>query len=161
LLRGILRRYDSAMGGDGVRAEARAERTWTLRRYFDESRSLGNSVLLTAPIVLSYEVGLLFLGDRGVRNAAEVLIDQGLMAFGRPPVLIVNRLALAAFIVFALPTATRKATPIGLFVPVLLESALYACVLPPALMALSRRMVSAPETHGALEGLVLSLGAAF
>jgi hypothetical protein len=143
--------------GSGVAAE----RTWTLKRYAEESRKLGNSALLTAPIVLSYEVGLLLLGETGVRNAADALIDQGLTAFGRPVALIVNLLVLAAFVAFSLTVVSRKATPIGLFIPVVLESALYACVLAPALMAVSRRMVSAPEPDGALEGLVLSLGAGF
>jgi hypothetical protein len=134
---------------------------WTLRRYAEESRSLGNAALLTAPIVLSYEVGLLLLGDRAVRNAADALIDQGLMAFGRPVALAVNLMVLGAFIAFAVTTGTRKATPIGLFIPAVLEGALYACILIPALMAVSRRMIAAPGAVEPLEGIVLSLGAGF
>jgi hypothetical protein len=119
-------------------------------------------VLLTAPIVLSYEVGLVVLGERGIRNAADALIDQGLTAFGRPVALVVNLLVLVAFVAFALRAGkSRKATPVGLFIPVALESALYACLLAPALMSVSRKLACAPEPAGALEGLVLSLGAGF
>ena len=138
-----------------------AKRTWTLRRYASESRTLGNSALLTAPIVLGYEVGLLFLGERGIRNAADALIDHGLTAFGSPVAIVVNLLVLAGFVTFALTSAPRKATPIGLFVPVVLESALYACMLAPALMSISRRMIAPQEPLGPLDGLVLSLGAGF
>ena len=130
-----------------------------LRRYAQESRSLGNSALLTAPIVLLYEVGLLVLGDRGVRNAADALIDRGLMVFGRPVALLVNLLVLGAFVAFALKSSSRKATPIGLFIPVILESAAYAALLAPALMTIARRMMSAPPSRGALDGVVLALGA--
>ena len=109
-----------------------------------ESRSLGNSALLTAPVVLVYEVGLLVLGDRGVRNAADALIDQGLTALGRPGgarhqpprARGVRRLRAAG--------RARKATPFGLLMPVILESALYACLLAPALMIIGRRMMAAP-----------------
>jgi Type II CAAX prenyl endopeptidase Rce1-like len=132
-----------------------------LRRYAQESRSLGNSALLTAPIVLLYEVGLIVLGDRGVRNAADALIDRGLMALGRPTALLVNLLVLGAFVAFALRSSRRKATPIGLFIPVILESAAYAALLAPALMTIARRMMSAPPARGALEGVVLALGAGF
>jgi hypothetical protein len=132
-----------------------------LRRYAKESRLLGNSALLTAPIVLLYEAGLLVLGDRGVRNAADALIDRGLMALGRPAALAINLLVLGGFVAFALRSSSRKATPIGLFIPVMLESAAYAALLAPALMTIARRMMAAPAPRGTLEGVVLSLGAGF
>jgi hypothetical protein len=140
---------------------AKAAGASTLRRYAEESRSLGNSALLTAPVVLAYEVGLLLLGDRAVRNAADALIDQGLTALGRPAALAINLLVLAAVVVYALRKAPRKVTPLGLLLPVLLESALYACLLAPALSIIGRRMMAAPASQGFLEGLVLSLGAGF
>lgn len=134
---------------------------WTLERYAAESRSLGNSALMTAPIVLLYEVGLMMLGDRGVRNAADALIDQGVTALGRTCALALNLLVLAAFLWLALRTAPRKATPLGLLIPVVLESALYACLLGPALMMIARRMMAVPVATGRWEGVVLSLGAGF
>jgi Type II CAAX prenyl endopeptidase Rce1-like len=139
----------------------KAAAAWTLRRYAQESRSLGNSALLTAPVVLAYEVGLLILGDRAVRNAADALIDQGLTALGRTAALAINLLVLAAFLVYAFKSAPRKATPFGLLAPVLLESALYASLLAPALMIIGRRMMASPEPSGVAEGVVLALGAGF
>lgn len=135
---------------------------WTVRRYLLESKTLANAALLCAPIVLAYEVGLLVVGDRGVRNAADALIDQGLMAFGRPVALAVNLIVLFVFLGFAVSTATRKATPIGLFVPVVIESGAYACLMAPALMLFSSKMLATgPTPLGPTEGLVLSLGAGF
>lgn len=144
----------------GTKAQAKAA-SWTLRRYAQDSRSLGSSALLTAPVVLAYEVGLLALGDRAVRNAADALIDQGLTALGRPAALAINLVVLGAFVVYALRAAPRKATPFGLLLPVILESALYACLLAPALMIIGRRMMAAPVPSTLLEGIVLSLGAGF
>jgi hypothetical protein len=112
--------------------------------------------------VLAYEVGLLALGDRAVRNAADALIDQGLTALGRPAALAINLVVLGAFVFYALRAAPRKAaTPFGLLLPVILESALYACLLAPALMIVGRRMMAGPAPSTALEGIVLSLGAGF
>jgi hypothetical protein len=148
--------------GVGERAageEARSSKT--LRRYAAESRTLGSSALLTAPIVLLYEAGLLWIGDRGIRNAADALIDQGLAALGRTCALAVNLFVLLAFVGLAVRSRARRATPVGLLVPVLLESGLYACLLAPALAMLSRRLLSSPVTEDLLRGLVLSLGAGF
>jgi hypothetical protein len=132
-----------------------------LARYLSESRAFGNSALLAAPIVLAYEVGLLFVDERGVRNAADAIIDQGLGMLGRTGALAVNLFVLLAFTGLAIRAASRKATPIGLFVLVVLESGCYACLLAPALMTFSRAALAAPEPPAGLDGVVLSLGAGF
>jgi hypothetical protein len=149
------------MVGETARSTARtAASPWTIRRYADESRTLGNSALVTAPVVLLYEVGLLLLGDRGPQNAAGALIDRGLMALGRPGALAVNLLVLAGFLVFAIRRRPRKATPLGLLVPVILESAAYACVLG-ASLRISQRLPLGPALPEGTEGVVLALGAGF
>ena len=140
-------RYDRpAMGGDEARSGEAVGRAWTLGGTRRRAGRSGTPRSSPRPIVLSYEVGLLLLGDRGVRNAADALIDQGLTAFGRPVALVVNLLVLAAFLVVRADDASRgRRRPFGLFFPVLLESALYACVLAPALMAI----VAPPHDVGA------------
>lgn len=148
------------VGETARRAAGKAASPWTIRRYVEESRTLGNSALITAPVVLLYEVGLLVLGDRGPQNAAGALIDRGLTALGRPGALAVNLVVLAAFLAFAVRATPRKATPLGLLLPVVLESAAYACLLGASLRISQRLPLAAALPRGA-EGVVLALGAGF
>jgi hypothetical protein len=135
---------------------------WSLSRYLDDSRDGGNALLLTLPLVLAYQVGLLF--RRGAaRNAADAWISDLLLKVGPFATLAVNLSLCAVFLLVAL-RRRRPASPVGLILPVLAESAIYAALLAPAVHALSGRRLSADgggPGAAAFDAVVLAVGAGF
>ncbi len=135
---------------------------FTLQRYLRESSTGSASILLTAPVVLLYEIGLIATGAR-TRNAAHVLVNDLLTQLGRPGTLILNVTVLIAILVAAFVPRRRLASPVGLIVPVVLESTIYACILAPLVLLMSGRSLSIGglPTDPRIEATVLSLGAGF
>lgn len=86
-------------------------------------------MLLTAPLLVLYEIGLWFFSDGSIRNAADVVLTRYLLRMdGRQAALIVNGCVLAACVVAAL--RRRRSPSPGLLVLVVCESAVYAVLLP-------------------------------
>ena len=97
--------------------------------YFRESRRWETAVLLTAPLLAFYEVGLWFFSDGSVRNAADVVLTRYLLQMdGRSAALVINGLVLVAVIVAAL--RRRRSPSPGILALVICESAFYAVLLP-------------------------------
>lgn len=139
----------------------RARGKGILSRYLAESREAGNALVLTLPLLLAYQAGLLFKRGNAV-NAAHALVEDVLVRFGRGASLIVS-LSLCAVMVVVAVRKRKPATPVGLFLPVVAESALYAAALAPAVYALAGRRLAA-DGGGGIDGFdatVLGLGAAF
>jgi hypothetical protein len=131
-----------------------------LVRYLAESREAGNALVLTLPLLLLYQAGLLFRQGTSV-NAAHALVESILVQFGRGASLCVS-LALCAVMVGVAIRKRRPATPIGLFLPVVAESAAYAAFLAPAVHALAGRRLSADGGAGdGFDAAVLGIGAGF
>ncbi|MAB89390.1 MAG: hypothetical protein CMJ90_08030 [Planctomycetes bacterium] len=97
--------------------------------YLRESRRWETAVLLTAPLLVLYELGLLLFSDGSVRNAADVILTRYLLRLdGRHAALIMNACVLMLFLVAAM-RRERRATP-GLLLLVMAESAVWALLLP-------------------------------
>ena len=94
-----------------------------------ESRRWETAVLLTAPLLVVYELGLLFFSDGSVRNAADVVLTRYLLRMdGRSAALVTNACVLLLFLVAAM-RRERRATP-GLLLLVMVEGAGWALLLP-------------------------------
>ena len=140
------------------RASARA---WSLERYLEASRDGGNSLLLTLPLLLAYQTGQLFRSTP-TRNAADAWIAEFLLRFGKAASFSVCLALVVAFVVVAL-RRRRPASPVGLLLPVVAESALYAAALAPAVRLLCGRRLAADGggVASAFDAAVLALGAGF
>ena len=100
----------------------------TLRTYFQRANLL-TSLLLVFPLFLLYQLAVVALPD--VRNGADLFTSRifGLLGNSLGNYLLFN-LALLAIFVLALPLLRRKQHfDSRLFVPVLLESAIYALTM--------------------------------
>ncbi len=132
-----------------------------LARYLSESREAGNALVLTLPLLLAYQAGLLFMRSGSV-NSAHAMVESVLIRFGRGASLIVSLILCVLMVVVAV-RKRKPATPVGLFLPVVAESTLYAAALAPAVYALAGRRLAA-DGGGSTDGFdaaVLGLGAAF
>jgi membrane protease YdiL (CAAX protease family) len=128
--------------------------------YLEESRDGGNSLLLTLPVLLAYQAGLL-LYPNGPSNAAHALVENLLLKIGPRASMIANLLLCAVF-VFVARRRRKAASPFGLLLPVFVESAAYAAALAPAVRALSRSALAMGGLRDEpLRGVVLALGAGF
>ena len=132
------------------------------KTYFETSRSLANSFLFILPLLVLYEVGV-WLTDPSVRNAAESVIKTPLKIFGKNGALVFN-LAVVAVTVFAVVQAKRrKELNVSIFLPMFLESLLYALVLGRVVLGLLRlflpSLVSEMASLDAVTTALLAIGA--
>src|SRR5262249_39718970 len=109
----------------------------TLERYHRESRGFETAVIVTVPLFVAYEIGLLAFTSGEVRNAAEVCLRQWLGLVGRTGKLVLTTLVLLGLVV-ALVRRGRRPVTRGVIPLLLAESAVYAIVLGPIVNALGR-----------------------
>jgi hypothetical protein len=143
------------------------------RRVFSQADPL-TSVMLVFPLFIAYQIGVLCLP--GVYNGADLITSEMLrLLHGNQGLyLIVNLGLAAAFLLLVLVLRRNNHFDAGLFVPVLLESAVYALTMgslicfvmvdvlhvnPSMAIAASAGGAGAGPPGGLLERLVLSLGA--
>lgn len=124
----------------------RGPASW-LSRYLEDSRRLDIAVLLTAPLFVAYEAGLLFFTRGDVRNAADVRLKEWAAAVHPHLPLVLNTLLLLGFVAAAL---RREKTPVVAWLTpaLLLEACAYALVLGPLSMALVRLVPLATSVMG-------------
>lgn len=141
---------------------SRTSRVGPVARYLEASRDGANALLLTVPLLLLYQAGLL-LRRHDARNAADALIADLLAAFGRPATIVVNLLLALAFFLVAARRRKRAATPFGLILPVVLESACYAAALAPAVRLMAGRALAATDgvVGSTFDAAVMAVGAGF
>lgn len=130
------------------------------RGYFDQSRDLTNALILIAPVLVLYQVGLLLTGFQGLNgfDFATILVVhygswQGLLAF--------NAAILIGISVAAYVRRNNRSLGPELVPLVLLESAVYALSLGSVIGFVLRRIpaLGPPGGMSPLHGCVASLGA--
>jgi hypothetical protein len=146
---------------DGGAAGARPSRG-TLRRHFSREPSLLTSLLLVFPLFLLYQIGVLLTPTmNGADLITRPLMD--LLRYNLGAYLLLNGALTVAFIVVALYLRKKQEFDWRLFVPVLLESAIYALtmgtVINFVMHPFARHLAAGPAGAGPLDRFVLSLGA--
>ncbi len=133
--------------------------TW-LQHYLEDSRRLDIAVLLTAPLFVAYEAGLLFFTRGDVRNAADVRLKEWASALHPHLPLVLNTLVLLGFVAAAL--RREKAPVVAWLTPaLLLEATAYALVLGPVSMAVIRLvpLAAGASVNGAVVNVLFAIGA--
>jgi membrane protease YdiL (CAAX protease family) len=145
---------------------------FTLARYARETREIANSAILTAPLFVLYQVGILFTD--GWKNGADFVTSfmWGLAGGGVFIYTAINLIVLAAFAILyqrrrASRTLHRRTPPM-----VIVESTLYAAILGPIVAGSLLRLGLEPaasvsayvaagqgEPGGIVNAVVLSIGA--
>ncbi|MGQ3683997.1 MAG: CPBP family glutamic-type intramembrane protease [Candidatus Loosdrechtia sp.] len=93
--------------------------------YFPHSRNLANSFLFILPLLVFYEFGIAFLGSN-IKNAADVIIKTPLILFGRNGSLVFNLVVIISLIVSLFYIEKEYKLSILIFIPMFIESVLYA-----------------------------------
>jgi hypothetical protein len=132
-----------------------------------ERSNLLTSITLVLPLFLIYQLGVLVVPD--VHNGADLVTGRLLALLnGRIGIYILVNLAVAlAFVVLLLLARRRDALDTRLFLPVLVESGIYAvtmgtliCVVMQDVLHVDPRLATAgPEAVGPLAKIILALGA--
>ncbi|MBI2192550.1 MAG: CPBP family intramembrane metalloprotease [Planctomycetes bacterium] len=148
-----------------------------MQQYHQRTRSLSFSLLLVLPLLAFYEAWLLFFRP-SVVNAAGVALKLPMEYLARifqhfgstnflNATLLFNLVLIGIFFVAYYRTRKQGDVPFGLFVPLLLESALYGLLLGrvvlwimqlPSLVSSGRLAMSQPAT-GTFDSIMLSVGA--
>jgi hypothetical protein len=130
------------------------------RGYFEQSRDLTNALILVAPILVLYEIGLVltgFAGMNGVDFATILVLHyggwQGLLGFN---IAILIGIAVAAHARRQERSWTPDIVPL-----VIAESAVYALSLGSVILFVMRKIpaLGPPEGLSPMTGIVASLGA--
>ncbi len=128
-----------------------------LRAYLDHSRRWQTAVMLTVPLFVLYELGLVVFTTGGVRNAADVLMRDLLHVRGATGALVLNGLVVLLFLVAA--HKRRERGPVFAYLPFLLaECVVYAALLLPMTSLVVPLMLQNGQADTAGH-LVMSIGA--
>jgi len=132
------------------------------KTYFEASRGLANSFLFILPLLMLYEVGM-WLENPSVRNAAESVVKTPLWIFGKNGALVFNLLALAVAVAAVVVARRRRELNASIFLPMFLESLLYALVLGRVVLGLLRlfvpSLVSMMASLDVVTDVLLAIGA--
>jgi hypothetical protein len=153
------------MGGANSRdagAAAGKPRRGTLRRHFSREPSLLTSLVLVFPLFLLYQLGVLITPTmNGADFVTRPLMD--LLRYNLGAYLLLSGGLTVGFIVVAFYLRRRQEFDWRLFVPVLLESAVYALTMGTLINLImnpfARHLAAGPPGAGPFDRFVLSLGA--
>ena len=136
----------------------------TIPEYFQRSKSYAESILFILPLLILYEVGIALSGA-GVENAAGAIMKTPLHFFGKNAALVFNVLVAIVFVVALFGASSGRKLEFRIFVPMFLESLLYALLLHPLVgfvMAKVMPFALAPGMEGVralFVRVVLAIGA--
>jgi membrane protease YdiL (CAAX protease family) len=133
-----------------------------LKRYLDESRELGTSLVLVLPLFIAYQLGVLLTG--GVRNGVDFMTDALMLLVGGslPGYLAVNGVLALVLVGLLLVMRRRGELHPRTFPFVVLESSVYAVFFGAAVIGLIQAiglgaLLATQYSPG--NALVLSIGA--
>ncbi len=128
-------------------------------QYFTETRRLGVSLLMVAPLLVAYQAGLLIVGVEALNGAD--FVTRYLLTFGGRTFLLLNLAILFAFGVGVVWLDGKGRGTGDYFIPVFVESLAYALGLGTVvLQVMAEARLLGPEADGTLlSRLVLSAGA--
>ena len=132
------------------------------KTYFETSRGLANSFLFILPLLALYEAGMC-LANSKVRNAAEDAVKTPLLIFGKNGALIFNLLVVIGAVAAIVVARRRRELNVSIFLPMFLESLLYALVLGRVVLVLLRLfdpgLVSMAASLDVVTSALLAVGA--
>ena len=133
--------------------------------YLTRSKRLANGFIFILPLLVMYEVGIVMYGSQ-VKNSADVMVKMPFAFFGRSGSLIFNMLVVVIFFVAVFRLEKEHRLKFGIYIPMLLESFVYAIFLGPvvgrAVGYVMQRFLADPmtsDTTGTGMQIVLSVGA--
>jgi hypothetical protein len=143
-------------------ATAKATRRGALRRHFSREPSLLTSILLVFPLFFVYQLGVLFTPTlNGADLITRPLLD--LMRYNLGGYLLLTGALTAGFILVALVLRRRQDFDWRLFVPVLLESAIYALTMGSfinfVMHPFARHLAAGLASAGVFDRVIMSFGA--
>lgn len=106
--------------------------------YFALTRDVGVSMILVLPLLVVYQIGLFLLGYR-VINGADFVTRLVYPEFGLKGLVIFNLSVVAAFLAAIIRFERRGRFRPGLFLPLAIESGLYAWLLGTVILFVMRR----------------------
>lgn len=136
----------------------------TKRSYQEQSRDLTNSLILTAPLLVLYEAGLLLLDFSGL-NGVDLFTVLVLRHAGLRGLILLNLGILAAIAIASHVREKERAFDPSIAPFVVVESTVYALVLGFAIVSVMRHLPFNPAAqaggrgYGVLHAIVASLGA--
>jgi hypothetical protein len=146
----------------GASAVAAKSRRGTLRRHFSREPSLLTSLVLVFPLFLIYQLGVLITPTmNGADFITRPLMD--LLRYDLRAYLLLSGGLVVAFVVVALYLRRKQEFDWRLFVPVLLESTIYALTMGTLINLImnpfARHLAAGLPGIGTFDRFVLSLGA--
>jgi len=122
--------------------DGRGSGSWTaeFRGYFAESRSLALSVVLVSPLLLLYELALVYYPPAQPTGARSFVGDVMFAIFRSRALTALHVLAVAAFLVAAFVLLRRRTMRLNLVAPMVLESSGWAAVLVGIAVVIFRRL---------------------
>jgi len=135
----------------------------TLKTYYEHSRDLATSFLFVIPLLALYELGMLFTGST-VKNAADVAVKTPFhLLFGREAALVFNLAVIVGLFVVMWHQDERHRLNFNIFLPMLVESAVYAIFFGRLVAFLLYKLfpfvLAVPMGGGLVRSLLLSIGA--
>ncbi|MEW6355136.1 MAG: CPBP family intramembrane glutamic endopeptidase [Planctomycetota bacterium] len=136
----------------------------TIREYFQRSKSYAESILFILPLLVLYEVGIALSGT-GVENAAGAIMKTPMHLFGKNATLVFNVVVALVFVVALFGACSGRKLEFRIFVPMFLESLLYALLLHPMVGFIIAKVVPFALASGMEEArvffvkIVLAIGA--
>ncbi len=130
--------------------------------YLVRSRNLQKSFLFILPLIVLYEIGIILYGSE-VKNAADVLVKSPLAIFGKNAVLMFNSLLVIFSFCAIFCIEKKKRFNCRIFIPMFLESTIYASLLGYVVLFVVYRFlplsVTGISTKGLAGVIIISSGA--
>ena len=130
--------------------------------YFVRSKNLQKSFLFILPLLVLYEIGIILYGSE-VKNAADFLVKSPLEVFGKNAAFIFNSLVVVFSFWSLFYIEKKNRFNCRIFIPMFLESAVYAFLLGYVVLFLVYGYLPLAATgissKGLVGGVILSLGA--
>lgn len=114
--------------------------------YFKRSRCLATSFLFILPLILLYEIGLFHVGPKAGSPAAGAL-KAPLFVLEHHAAMVFYFLVAAGAVVAVVWLVRRRELRPVTFLPMLIESMLYAALLGPLIWLVLQRKLVLPSTH--------------
>jgi len=99
-----------------------------VKDYFKNTRDLPVALVMSVPLLVIYELGLLIVGWKAL-NGADLMTQQLLMRLGKNGFIIFNLLLIVGFMGGVAYLREKKKLDYQYFAPLLLESSIYALLM--------------------------------
>jgi hypothetical protein len=128
--------------------------------YFDLTRDLAVSLILVLPLLVVYQVGLFAIGHKAI-NGADFVTRLIYPEYGLKGLVVFNLSVVAVFLAAIIRLERRGRFRASLFLPLALESGVYASLLGTVILFIMRKsfILGIGGIDHSVRALVLSIGA--